>query len=120
MRQLLPEPLAVERILTDQHVTHEAVDQVRPHHLGRAEAMPLGAVVGGDGQQRLLHAMRIAGMRVPVAVPHLLRDVWKNTRTLMSTIFIPSSSCPPSGICPQHRTTGQSGERPGHRQPEIS
>ena len=45
MRELLPEPLAMERVLPDQHVTQEAVHEIGPHHLHRAEAMPFGAVI---------------------------------------------------------------------------
>ncbi len=75
VREALPQPLAVERVLPEQHDLDEAVDEMRPHHLGRAEAVALAAVVGGDGQQRLGDAMRLAGMRVAVAVLHLARHV---------------------------------------------
>lgn len=68
MRQFLPQPFAVAVVLTDQHLAHELVQHMRAHHLWRGEAVALLAVFGRDGQNALLHLMRIAGMGMTRAV----------------------------------------------------
>ena len=68
VRKILPQALAVERILAQQHGLHEAIDQMRTNHFGETEAMTLCAVIGGDGEQRLAHAVRGTRMRMAVAI----------------------------------------------------
>src|SRR5690606_29120273 len=55
----------IERVLVDQHGLDEFFDDVGTHDFGDAEAMPLMAFVGDDGDQALLDPMGIAGMGVP-------------------------------------------------------
>ena len=64
VRQVLPEPLAVERIGADQHLAHELLDDMRPNDLGRREGIALDAGVGADGQQSHLDLVRRTRMRM--------------------------------------------------------
>jgi len=78
--QILPQPLAVAVILTDEHLADVFVEHMRAHHLRRGKAVALVAVLGADRQDALIHLVFGARMGMAGAVGMASRLVPEHPR----------------------------------------
>ena len=64
MGQFLPQPLTVERVLPDENLRDEFLDDMRPNDLWWRKAIAGAAIVGDHREQGEFHLMRRTGMCV--------------------------------------------------------